>query len=206
MSKNKEKLKPYANFLFEAGVLARTPRSGFRHLGGWKQSIAEHLFRTAYVGFVLAHLEQEAGETVDIGKVVECCLFHDFGEARAIDLDYISQKYSKSDELKAIQDAVQDLPFGQRILKAFQETESRSTTEGVITKDADHLELPCTLKEITENGNKHAESWIPFLIKRLRTNSAKTLAEEILATDSNNWWFGDREDEYWIKGGKENPS
>lgn len=106
MKRTKKSLKAYANFLFEAGVLARTPRAGFRHLGNWKQSVAEHLCRTAYVGFVLAHLEQEKGEEVSVEKVMECCLFHDFGEARAIDLDYISQKYSKTDELKAIQDAV----------------------------------------------------------------------------------------------------
>jgi putative hydrolase of HD superfamily len=93
---NKSKLKPYANFLFEAGVLNRTPRSGFRHLSGWQQSVSEYLFRTAYVGFVLAHLEEERGEKINIGKVLENCLFHDFGEARAIDLDYISQKYSNT--------------------------------------------------------------------------------------------------------------
>jgi len=34
-----KKLKPHADFLFEVGVLNRTPRSGFRHLGGWRQYI-----------------------------------------------------------------------------------------------------------------------------------------------------------------------
>lgn len=31
MKKPKKQLRPYANFLFEAGVLAKTPRSGFRY-------------------------------------------------------------------------------------------------------------------------------------------------------------------------------
>lgn len=205
MKKNKSKLKPYANFLFEAGILAKTPRSGFRHLDGWHQSVAEHLCRTAYVGFLLAHLEQERGSQVSIEKVVERCLFHDFGEARAIDLDYISQKYSKTDELRAIQDAVKDLPFRERIINAFKETEEKSTPEGIVAKDADQLELLCSLKEIIDSGNKQAETWIPPLLKRLRTPSAQELAQEVLNTDSNDWWFEDKNDEYWVNGGKRQP-
>ena len=205
MSKEKPstEYKKYANFLFEAGVLARTPRAGFRHLGSWRQSVAEHLFRTAYVGFTLANLEKEAGENIDIGKVLECCLFHDFGEARALDLDYISQKYSQSDELRAIQDAVKDLPFGQRIIDAFSETETRSTPEGAIAKDADQLELLLTLKEIMDNGNKQAVDWIGPTMQRFKTNSAKLLADEILKTSSDDWWFSNKSDNYWVTGGKQ---
>lgn len=195
-------LKPYASFLFEVGVLNRTPRSGFRHLGGWKQSISEHLCRTTYIGFVLAHLEQRKGEKLDIREVLENCLFHDLGEARAIDLDYVSQKYSKADELKAIEDAVKDLSFGKRIINSFIETENRITKEGILAKDADQLELLCSLKEIIDNGNKQAKDWIPALLKKLKTNSAKQLAKVLLKTNSNDWWFENKEDEYWIKGGK----
>jgi putative hydrolase of HD superfamily len=200
MEKEKAPLKPYANFLFEVGILARTPRSGFRHLGGSKQSVAEHLCRTAYVGFVLAHLEQNEGVKLDVGKVVERCLFHDLGEARTLDLDYISRRYSKNDELKAIRDAVKDLPFRQRIVNAFKETEERSTIEGNIAKDADNLELICSLKEIIDSGNMQAKPWISPVSKRLRTQSAKKLAKELLRTNSNNWWFTNKNDEHWITG------
>ncbi len=200
--KNQKKLKPYANFLFEVGVLAKTPRSGFRHLHGWNQSISEHLLRTTYIGFTLAYLEQEKGEKVDIEKVIKCCLFHDLGEARASDLDYISQKYTKSDELAAVNDAVKNLSFGNKILSIFKEAEERSTKESIITKDADKIELLCSLKEIIDSGNPQAKLWIPPLLKRLKTSSAKELADEILNTDSNDWWFENKEDEYWINGGK----
>ena len=198
-------IKPYANFLFEVGVLNRTPRSGFRHLGGWRQSVSEHLLRTAYIGFVLAHFEDKKAENIDIRKILENCLFHDLGEARAIDLDYISQKYSKSDELKAIQDCVKDLSFGKLVVNSFKETEGRLTKEGIIAKDADQLELLCTLKELIDNGNKQAREWIPSLIKRLKTKSAKKLAKEIMKTNSNDWWFEDKKDKYWVEGGKTKP-
>lgn len=197
-----KKLKPYVNFLFEVGVLNKTPRSGFRHLGGLDQSVSEHLCRTAYVGFVLAHLEKERGEKVDERKVLENCLFHDFGEARTADLDYISQKYSKTDELSAIKDAVKDLSFGERIINAFKETEGRTTPEGIIAKDADQIELLCTLREIIDNGNKQASDWIPPLLKRLKTQSAKEIARVMLKTAPNDWWFQNKEDEYWVTGGK----
>jgi putative hydrolases of HD superfamily len=197
-----QKLKPYVNFLFEVGVLNRTPRSGFRHLGGWKQSVSDHLLRTAYVGFVIAHLEKNRGVKVDIARVTQICLFHDLGEARAIDLDYISQKYSKADELGAISDAVKHLSFGPEIIKVFKEAEERTTIEGVIARDADQIELLCSLKEVMDNGNTQAKSWIPALMKRLKTPTAKALSKLIVKTSTNDWWFENKKDEYWVKGGK----
>ena len=197
-----KKLKPYADFLFEVGALNRTPRSGFRHLGDWKQSVSEHLLRTAYVGYVLAHFEKEKDKKIDVNKVVLNCLFHDLGEARALDLDYISQKYSTSDELMAIRDATKNLSFGKNIENSFIETEIKQTKEGIIAKDADQIELILSLKEIIDHGSPQAKDWIGHAVKRLKTNSGKKLAKEILRTNSNDWWFGDRNDTYWVTGGK----
>lgn len=202
MERPSRKPSTYADFFYEIGVLNNTPRSGFRFLGGVRQSISQHLFRTACIGYALAYLEQQRGESADIGKVLEDCLFHDIGEARAGDLDYVSQKYTQSDELRAVEDAARNLPFGRRIIEAFRETEERSTPEGVIARDADQLEMLCTLRELIEAGNKLAESWIPPLLKRLRTRSAQELAEEIINTNPEYWWYGDRKDQYWIDGGK----
>lgn len=197
-----KKLNRYAEFLFEVGVLNRTPRAGFRHLGGWSQSVSEHLLRTAYVGLVIASLEIEDGKKIDTARVIEICLFHDLGEARAIDLDYISQKYSKTDEFAAISDSVKDLVFADRILTAFKEEEERSTLEGTVARDADQIELLCSLKEIIDDGNKQAAEWIPPLKKRLKTKSAKALFKTILTTNSNDWWYKNKKDKYWYTGGK----
>ena len=199
-----KKLKRLANFLFEVGVLQRTPRSGARHLAGWDQSIAEHMFRTTYVGYVLGNLEIEKGRKIDLSKVMQICLFHDFGEARTLDLDYISQKYSVLDELKAVKEAVGKIPFGAKILEIFTEGEERITQEAVIAKDADSVELLCTLKEIIDNGNMLAKDWIPPLLKRLKTDSARELAKAILKSNVNDWWYENKNDTYWITGGKRN--
>ncbi len=90
-SKNKISLvdKKIANFLFEVGMLSKTPRSGFHFLGTGEQSVAEHVNRTAFIGYALAHMDG----TVDIGKVLKMCLFHDISETRISDLNHIHQKY-----------------------------------------------------------------------------------------------------------------
>lgn len=196
------KLKPYAEFLFEVGVLERTPRSGFRHLGDWHQSVSEHLLRTSYIGYSLGHLEKEKDKSINVHRIVELCMFHDLAEARASDLDYINQKYSKTDELKAIEDAVGGLIFGKDIIDSFKESDAKITKEGIIAKDADQIELLCTLKEIMDNGNKEAKAWLPPLLKRLKTKTAQKLAKEILKTNSNDWWYKDKKGSYWITGGK----
>ena len=59
-------MKNLANFLFEAGMLKRTPRTGFQFLGSGAESVAEHSFRTSLIGYTLAQLDDEA----DAGRVV----------------------------------------------------------------------------------------------------------------------------------------
>jgi len=38
-------MSQHAKFLYEVGMLQRTPRSGFAFLGSGKQSVAEHTYR-----------------------------------------------------------------------------------------------------------------------------------------------------------------
>ena len=79
------------DFLFEVGMLSKTPRSGFYFLGSGNQSVAEHINRTVYVGYVLASMEKD----VDAGKVMKMCLFHDVAEARTSDLNWTHPTYLK---------------------------------------------------------------------------------------------------------------
>ena len=117
--------KPIADFLYEVGILAKTPRSGFHFLGSGHQSVAEHLNRVGYIGYVLAMLDG----TVDPGEVVTLCLFHDLGEARTSDLNYVHQKYANADENKAIDDLSRTLPFGDHIRKMIKDLKERTRKE-----------------------------------------------------------------------------
>ncbi len=187
--------KPIVNFLFEAGVLAKTPRSGFQLLGSGEQTVAEHTNRVVFIGYVLAMLDGEA----DMGKVLKICLFHDFAEARVSDLNYLHLKYVEKQEEKALEETVKDLPFGVDIKNIFKEYQERETKEALIAKEADILEWILSLKEQADIGNARALEWITVAQKRLNTDQGRILAHMIVETDSNEWWGSDLDDPWWIK-------
>lgn len=188
-------MKNIANFLFEAGMLKRTPRTGFQFLGSGAESVAEHVFRTSLIGYTLAQLDAEA----DAGRVVLLCLFHDLHEARTGDLNYVNKKYVAVDESKAIEDLARTLPFGDDYRGLQNEFLARESREARIAHDADQLEMILALKEYKDLGNRYADQWYPVTLKRLRTEAARKLAEAIWETDSTRWWFDDDQD-WWVKG------
>ena len=191
-------IKKVADFLFEVGMLAKTPRSGFFFLGSGEQSVAEHINRASYIGFVLASMDKHA----DMSKVLKMCLLHDLAEARVSDLNYVHQKYAETKEEKAVEDLAASVPFGEDIKNIIAEYERRESKEAKFAKDADNLEFLLSLKEQVDIGNKRAESWIPPLLKRFLTEEAKQLANAIIETDSDRWWFGDKDDSWWVNRNK----
>ncbi|MBI1833268.1 MAG: HD domain-containing protein [Candidatus Andersenbacteria bacterium] len=195
-------LSAIVNFLFEVGMLAKTPRSGFHFLTNHKQSVAEHINRTAYIGYVLAMMEDD--DKVDPATVMKMCLLHDLAEARTSDLNWMNQKYVTAHEEKAVHDLVQNLPFGEDIKKTIDTYEERTSLESKLAKDADILELLLVLKEMIDVGHKKAKTWIPPMHKRLQTKSGRKLAKVIMKTDSDNWWYGNKKDTWWInRNGKD---
>jgi putative hydrolase of HD superfamily len=190
-------MKNLANFFFEVGMLKRTPRTGFQFLGSGTESVAEHSFRTAIIGYTLARLDGAA----DVGRVLQLCLFHDIPEARTGDLNYVNKKYVKVDETKAVADLARTLPFGDDYSGAIAEFAARQSRESLLAHDADQLEMILALKEYKDLGNRYADEWYPFAVRRLKTEIAQRLAETIWSTDSTRWWFDDDSD-WWVQGGK----
>jgi putative hydrolase of HD superfamily len=190
-------MKNIANFLFEAGMLKRTPRSGFQFLGTGAESVAEHIFRTTCIGYALGSMVRD----INVDRLIKMCLFHDLPEARTGDLNYVNKKYVVADEKRAVKDLAETLPFGNDIQDLISEYEEGRSEEAKLARDADQLEMILALKEYKDLGNKYAEEWLGFSMKRLRTERAKELAKVILETDSSLWWFSDKSD-WWITGGK----
>ncbi len=190
----KDKISGVVNFLFEAGILAKTPRTGFFFLGSGDQSVAEHVNRVAYAGYCLGHISGKA----DIGKVVEMCIFHDISESRTSDLNYVHQKYTERCEDRALADLAGSLPFGESLKKLMKEYEEQKTDEAKLAKDADNLEMLLSLKEQLDIGNERAKTWLPSVSKRMKTKEGKKLAAAILKTDSDRWWFNDKENKWWV--------
>lgn len=188
-------MKSLANFFFEVGMLKRTPRSGFQFLGSGAESVAEHSYRAAIIGFTLARLDEQA----DVGRVLQLCLFHDIPEARTGDLNYVNKKYVQVDEQAAVDDLAATLPFGDEYREVVAEFSAQESREAQLAHDADQLEMILALKEYKDLGNRYADEWYPFSVRRLKTETAKRLAESIWSTDSSRWWFDDDED-WWVKG------
>jgi len=192
--KNLDKI---VDFLFEVGILSKTPRSGFYFLGSGEQSVAEHLNRVTIIGYALSKLKGG----VDESKTLKMCLFHDLAEARTSDLNYVHQKYANADEPKALGDLAKTLPFGNEIKELVEERNAGETAEAQIARDADQLEWILSLKEQVDIGNARAEDWLPSALQRLKTDEAKKLGELIVKTPSDNWWFHDKESSWWVDKG-----
>lgn len=199
MSENKvpkgDNLTNVADFLFEVGMLARVPRTGFFFLGSGKQSVAEHINRAVYIGYTIAML---SGEKVDMAKLLKMCLFHDLSEARVSDLNYVHQKYNQRMEDLAIKDLAAPLPFGEELIALISEFDERKTLESQIAKDADNLEQLLSLREQLDIGNARAGTWIPNVLQRVKTETGKKIAQAILDTESDHWWYGDKNDKWWV--------
>lgn len=186
-----------ADFLFEVGMLRKTPRSGFQFLGSGCESVAEHILRTLYIGYVLCKMDPEADER----KVLRLCLMHDLPEARTGDLNYVNKKYVTVDEKKAVRELAEPLFFGAEIEESIDEFNERETKEALLARDADQLSLILQLKECGDLGNRYSGEWIRFAVLRLATENARKLAEEILDTDSSHWWFKEKGD-WWVNGSR----
>lgn len=186
-----------ALFLFEAGMLKNTPRSGWQFLGRGRESVADHSHRTTVIAFSLARMSED----VDVLRCVLMALFHDLPEARISDLNYMNQKYVQADESRAVTDMVENLPFGNEIRDLIQEFRAQETPCAILARDADHLEMILQLKEHHDHGNPQAMAWLDSALKRLKTDVAKTCAKEIMKTRASDWWF-DRDSTWWIHGGK----
>jgi len=101
-------MRDLADFLFEVGMLKKTPRSGFQFLGSGSESVAEHVLQTLYIGYVLCKLEPAVNELT----VLRLCLVHDLPEARTGDMNYMNKKYVTVDEKKTIRELAEPLFFG----------------------------------------------------------------------------------------------
>ncbi len=190
-------MEEIANFLFEVGMLNKTPRTGFRFLGSGSESVAEHILRTLFIGYSLCKLDP----AVDERKVLRMCLVHDLPEARTGDQNYMYKKYVTVDEEKAVRELTEHLPFGAEIRSVMEEFNDKKTREALLAHDADQLALILLLKEYGDLGNRYSQEWLDFAVRRLCTDQGRKLADTILHTDWTQWWFRDKSD-WWVNGNR----
>ncbi len=186
---SKDPYKQITNFIYETGIHAQTPRSGFWFLGSGNQSVAEHLFHAAMIAYALASFEPKA----DKNKVVLMALMHDIGEGRTSDHNYVHQRYGRLSEVNAVADIAGSVPFGKEIQDLFTEEQEKITLEAKIVKDADVLEWMATLRVEEAKGNIKAAGWIKVASKRLKTKAGKKLGKLLMSTHPDSWWSNSRD-------------
>ncbi len=174
-----------ANLLFEAGILKNIPRSGYNFLGIGKESVAEHSFLITFIAYVMAMLNKN----LDALKLITMCLVHDLPEAKIGDLNYVQKQYVSADESKAIEETTSCLPFGKDLADLINEFNDGITAESRHAHDADQLSFILDLKKISDIGVTPPEKWIPPILKRLKTDLGKKIANSVLNSDSDDWWI-----------------
>ncbi len=180
-------MKHIANLFFEVRILKDTIRSGYAFLGSGKESIAEHSFMTAFICFAMARTEPD----INAEKLVSMALVHDIAEARTGDFNYVEKQYSKIDEDRAISDLLKHISFGNDIKNLIDEFNSGKTKEAKLVNDADQLSFILELKKLSDTGSKGPEKWLPVILKRLKTQTGKLMAQSIMETDWDEWWMHD---------------
>lgn len=188
-----EQLGRLADFCNEVGMLRHTPRSGYAFLGSGRENVAEHSYRVSVLGYALARL---AG--ADPARVTFFCLFHDLHEARTGDFNYVNHRYNECRAREALEDATQGTGLAEDILGFWDELADGRSLEAELAHDADQLDLICNLHVELSKGNAFAEEWLDSALKRLRTPLARELAEAVLRTDPNRWWYGRVDKGWWV--------
>lgn len=176
------------NFFAEAGLLKRVRRSGWWVAGIENpESVADHCFRCAVIGFYIAHEEK-----VDPYRVLAMTLFNDIHEARINDLHKMGHYYIdfKSAEKKVFKDQVSALSASLRLelenLRADYDTQL--SAEALVARDADILECLVQAREYEDNGSPVARKFLKRAPGFLRTKTAKKLWKALQGWDSTVWW------------------
>ncbi|AGW12072.1 HD domain-containing protein [Megalodesulfovibrio gigas] len=195
----RDTLTRLADFLFECGMLRKTPRTGYQFLGSGAENVAEHSFRTSVVGYVLATMTEGANPS----HTAMLCLFHDLHEARTGDFNYVNRRYNSSQRTAALGDTLAGTGLAPLLLPLWHELEAVQTLEAQLAQDADQIDLILNLKEQQDLGNPYAKAWLDCALERLRTPAGRELAVRISQTDHTDWWFKGPDQSWWErKNGK----
>lgn len=180
--------KEVVRFLFESGLLKTTGRSGWDTVRAPHESVAEHTYRTALVGWALAKMAKldEKGELL----LIKACLFHDVHEARIGDVHKVAKHYVKSDEKKAEKEQREMLP--DELKKDIESVLDNIPPKlKILARDADLIECALTAKEYVDLGYKTSD-WIENTRKMIRSDEGKKLVGIIEKENSLKWLSDER--------------
>ena len=148
---NHSDLRPTAAYLYEVGQLKHSRRSGWWLAGvSDPESVAEHSFRTAIIGYILAQLEG-----ADPNRTALLCLFHDLPETRTGDIPTLAKHYvTASNDVDIAEDQLSGLQSDAAgaLLGVFKDYVNRTSREAIVAHDADKIECLIQAREYQLQG------------------------------------------------------
>lgn len=179
-------LSAVARFLYEAGTLKHTRRTGWWMAGvNDPESVAEHSWRTSIIASVIAKLEG-----ADPARAAFLAVWHDTQETRTGDVNYLGKKYATSADPEAVTaDQTAGMPelLAATIQDLVAEYEAKDSPEAVCARDADKLECMLQGIEYKAQGYQAAQRWIDNSRARLATETGQRLADELLGQGTLDW-------------------
>lgn len=180
-------LTAVANFLYEAGTLKQTKRSGWWMAGVRDpESVAEHSWRTSVIATIIAKLEG-----ADPARAALFAVWHDSQETRTGDVNHLGKRYGagEADPRTVTADQVAGMPevLAEAVRELVGEYEDKESPEAVCARDADKLECMIQGIEYRAQGYADAQRWIDNSRRRIVTESGQALADAVLATGSLDW-------------------
>jgi len=182
-----EDLTAVARFLYEAGTLKQTKRSGW-WMAGVKdpESVADHSWRTALIATIIAKLEG-----ADPARAAFLAVWHDSQETRTGDVNHLGKKYSagEADPRAITADQVAGMPelLADAVRDPVAEYEAKDSPEAICARDADKLECMIQGIEYRDQGYTNTQRWIDNSCGRIVTKSGQALADAVLETGSLDW-------------------
>ncbi len=176
------------DFFAEAGLLKRVKRSGWWVAGIENpESVADHCFRCAVIGFYMAH-----EEGADPYRVLAMTLFNDIHEARINDLHKMGHYYIdfKAAEKRVFADQVAPLPVPVKseLTGLRADYDAQGSLEALVARDADILECLVQAREYGDHGYPVARKFLKRAPGFLKTRTARELWEALQTWDSTVWW------------------
>ena len=186
MTEPESEVEGLTDFLYEMGLLKQYRRTGWWVAGvGDPESIAEHSFRTAVIGYLLAVLEG-----ADPARTAALCLFHDTQETRIGDVPLIGKGYvATTPNPEVTADQVAGLPPRSGGPCATWSASTRpARPRARLAKDADKLECLLQAREYQAQGHGDVAAWIESSAAGLRSASARRLADACRRVPPRRWW------------------
>ncbi|AXE23588.1 HAD family hydrolase [Streptomyces globosus] len=179
-------LSAVARFLYEAGTLKHTRRTGWWMAGiNDPESVAEHSWRTSLIASIIAKLEG-----ADPARAAFLAVWHDTQETRTGDVNHLGKKYASSADPEAVTaDQTAGMPevLASTIQDLVAEYEAKGSPEAICARDADKLECMLQGIEYKAQGYQAAQRWIDNSRARLTTETGQRLADELLGQGTLDW-------------------